>query len=123
MPNKIEEIKRARDGLDVLEDIYRYAELGFDAIPPDDYERMKWYGIFHRPQTPGHFMLRLRLNAGRANAAQLRVIADISDEHGKGFVDLTTRQQVQLRGFTLSAVPEIWRRLEGVGSAPGERER
>ena len=36
MANKIEEIKRAKDGLDVLDDIYRYAELGFEAIDPDD---------------------------------------------------------------------------------------
>jgi ferredoxin-nitrite reductase len=43
------------------------------------------------------------------------VIADLSDEFGKGFCDLTTRQQIQLRWFTLGDVPEIWRRLADVG--------
>src|SRR5262249_19100132 len=31
------------------------------------------------------------------------------------FCDLTTRQQIQLRWFTLGDVPEIWRRLAEVG--------
>src|SRR5439155_26831131 len=48
-------------------------------------------------------------------AAQLRVIADLSDEYGKGFCDLTTRQQIQMRWFTLGDTPELWRRLEEVG--------
>ena len=61
----IEEIKTEKDGLDVLPDIYRYARDGFEAIPPDDLERMKWYGLFHRKQTPGFFMMRLRPRCGR----------------------------------------------------------
>jgi ferredoxin-nitrite reductase len=60
-------------------------------------------------------MLRLRLQAGRTSSRQLRVIADLTDEFGRGFCDLTTRQQIQLRWFTLADVPEIWRRLEEVG--------
>ena len=34
--NKIETIKAARHPLDVLEDIYRYAKLGWEAIPQED---------------------------------------------------------------------------------------
>jgi ferredoxin-nitrite reductase len=60
-------------------------------------------------------MLRIRLNGGQTNARQLRVIAELSDEFGKGFADLTTRQQIQLRWFTLADVEEIWRRLDAVG--------
>ena len=48
-------------------------------------------------------------------AEQFRVIAELSDQCGKGFCDLTTRQQVQMRWFTIGDVPEIWRRLEEVG--------
>jgi ferredoxin-nitrite reductase len=45
----IEHIKARKDGLDVLADIYRYAELGFDAIDPDDLALFRWYGIYtHR---------------------------------------------------------------------------
>src|SRR5207249_3771853 len=53
--------------------------------------------------------------AGKATAEQFRVIADLSDQYGKGFCDLTTRQQIQMRWFTLGDVPDIWRRLEEVG--------
>jgi ferredoxin-nitrite reductase len=80
-----------------------------------DKQRAKWYGLFFRTPTPGHFMLRLRFEAGRTNARQLRTIAELSDEFGKGFCDLTTRQQIQMRWFTLADTPEIWRRLEEVG--------
>jgi ferredoxin-nitrite reductase len=81
----------------------------------DDKARFKWHGLFFRVPTPGNFMLRIRAQAGKITARQLRVIADLSDEYGKGFCDLTTRQQIQMRWFTLGDVPEIWRRLEEVG--------
>ena len=60
-------------------------------------------------------MMRLRFQAGRTNAEQLRVLADLSDQYGKGFADLTTRQQIQLRWFTLADVPDILQRLQAVG--------
>ena len=43
---EIEHIKARKDGLDVLADIYRYAELGFDAIEPDDLALFRWYGVY-----------------------------------------------------------------------------
>ena len=33
------------------------------------------------------------------NAAQIRVLADLTREFGVGYADITTRQQIQLRGF------------------------
>jgi nitrite reductase (NADH) large subunit len=114
--NKVELVKQAKDGLDSLEDIYRLAANdNWAEMTEDDKHRFKWHGLFFRKPTPGNFMLRLRLQAGRTNARQLRVIADLSDEYGKGFCDLTTRQQIQLRWFTLGDVPDIWRRLADVG--------
>ncbi|MCX7701576.1 MAG: (2Fe-2S)-binding protein, partial [Gemmataceae bacterium] len=112
----IEHIKQVKDGLDSEEDIRRHAAAGdWKALTEDDKHRFKWHGLFFRKQTPGHFMLRLRMTNGFANSKQFRVIADLSDEFGKGFVDITTRQQIQLRWFTLADVPEIWRRLAEVG--------
>ena len=114
--NKIELMKEEQGGLEALPDLLRLAE-GNDwrAMTEEDKQRAKWHGLFFRKPTPGHFMMRLRFNAGRASAAQLRVLADLSDEYGKGFCDLTTRQQIQLRWFGLGDVPEIWRRLQAVG--------
>src|SRR5262245_54270452 len=110
--NKIEQLKLAKDGLDALADIERYALLGdAAAITDDDAQRMKWFGLFTRKQTPGHMMMRLRATCGRMNARQWRLLAELSDRFGKGFCDLTTRQQIQMRWFTIGNVLEIWRQL------------
>lgn len=72
--NKIEQIKAEKDGLDVGDDIPRYAKLGFESIEEGDLERLKWWGIFLRRHTPGYFMMRIRIPNGMTNASQLRVI-------------------------------------------------
>ncbi|MBY0527371.1 MAG: FAD-dependent oxidoreductase [Gemmataceae bacterium] len=114
--NKIEVLKDEKDGLDCLPDLLRLAPANnWQEMSENDKQRAKWYGLFYRVPTPGHFMLRLRMEAGRTNARQFRVIADLSDQYGKGFCDLTTRQQIQMRWFTLADIPDIWRRLEEVG--------
>jgi nitrite reductase (NADH) large subunit len=114
--NKIEVMKEEKDGLDCLPDLMpRMPTDNWQELTEDDKQRAKWYGLFFRKPTPGNFMLRLRLEAGKTNARQLNVIADLSDQYGKGFADLTTRQQIQLRWFTLADMPDIWRRLEEVG--------
>ena len=113
--NKIEEYKAEKDGLDILQDIPRYAEEGWEAITDGDKERLKWVGLFLRRQTPGYMMMRIRIPNGMTNSKQLKVIGEIGEEYGKGFVDITTRQQIQLRWYTINQVPEIWRRLEEVG--------
>ncbi len=116
-PNKIETIKAAKDGLDVLPDLLRYAvaRTPVAEIPPDDLDRMKWYGLFHRKQTPGFFMLRLRTPGGRLNGVQLRAVAAIARAFGGDTADITTRQNLQLRGLALPDVPEILDRLAVAG--------
>jgi nitrite reductase (NADH) large subunit len=114
--NKIEVMKQEKDGLDCLPDILRLTpHNNWAEMTEDDKQRAKWHGLFFRKPTPGNFMMRLRLEGGRTNARQFRAIADLSDQHGKGFCDLTTRQQIQMRWFTLADVPEIWSRLSEVG--------
>src|SRR5439155_8458167 len=67
-----------------------------------------------RKPTPGKFMMRIRMPNGFATSAQLSAIADLSRRLGNGAVDITTRQQLELRGYTIESVPEIWRKLRGV---------
>ena len=112
--NKIERIKQERDGLDVEHDIDQFARDGWESIGESDRERLKWLGVFFRRQTPGRFMMRIRMPNGFTNAAQLRAIADLSLECGTGFVDITTRQQLQLRGFAVGDLQHIWDRLRAV---------
>ncbi len=113
--NKIEAYKEEKKGLDVKDDLPRYATEGWETISDGDKERLKWLGVFFRRQTPGHFMMRLRIPNGFSNSAQFRAIAGISSDFGKDFADLTTRQQIQLRWFQIDEVQEIWGRLEAVG--------
>jgi NAD(P)H-nitrite reductase large subunit len=113
-PNRIEKIKQERDGLDVADDLQRFADDGWESISDADRERLKWLGVFFRRQTPGRFMMRVRMPNGITNAAQLRALSELSRECGTGFVDITTRQQIQLRGFAISDVPRIWERLSAV---------
>ena len=113
--NKIEVIKSAKDGLDILNDLPAFSRDGWESIPTDDRDRLKWAGVFFRRQTPGRFMMRVRISNGISNADQFRTLAAISADYGMGFADLTTRQQVQLREFAIEQVPDIWDRLAAVG--------
>ncbi len=113
--NKIEQIKTAKDGLAIGADIPRFAELGWEAIEEEDLERLKWWGVFFRKHTPGHFMMRIRIPNGITNAAQLRAIGSIANAAGRGIADITTRQQMQLRWLTIGDIPAILRQLDEVG--------
>ena len=113
--NKIEAIKTERDGLEVKEMIARYAKTGWESIPEDDVQRLKWYGLFLRNPTPGFFMIRVRIPGGKTGSYQLRALADIAGTHGNGILDLTTRQQVQLRQIRIEDVPAVFAKMEEVG--------
>ncbi len=115
MTNKIEVLKQQKDGLDVLPDLLRYAREGCGAIEPDDFERLKWYGLFHRRATPGYFMLRLRVPNGVLTSEQLAAIGEIANRCGRGQADITTRQNIQLRWIEIEDVPWIFQRLSAAG--------
>lgn len=135
-PNEV--FKAADGGLNVRERIERvYSKQGFAAIPADDLRgRMRWWGLYtqRRPGIPGgktatlapeelddeYFMLRVRSDGGALTAAQLRVVAGVAAEFGRGVADITDRQNIQLHWIAIEDVPEIWRRLELVGLSTAE---
>jgi len=110
--NKIEALKRERDGLDIRDAIAGYARTGWESITDDDVQRLKWYGVFLRQPTPGFFMIRVRIPGGRATSSQLRALAGIASTYGNGMLDLTTRQQIQLRHIRIEHVPVIFGKME-----------
>jgi sulfite reductase beta subunit-like hemoprotein len=117
----IEEVKKVKDGLDVLADIYRYAKLGFKAISPEDEALFRWYGIYtQRPASEGFFMVRLRIPGGDLTPDQLRTIADLSIEHGRGLADITVRQNIQLHWVRVESLPDVLDRLRAVGLSTTE---
>ena len=117
--NKIEVLKSAKDGLDVLPDIQRYAALaaaGRDPqIPAEDFERFKWYGLFHRKPTPGRYMLRMRIPGGVLTSEQMAAIGEIANAVGRGGADITSRMNIQLRWLTIADAPWALQRLAAAG--------
>src|SRR5467141_4669102 len=102
------------DGLRILEHLPQIIERAAEALTPAEKELLKWIGVFFRKPTPGKFMMRIRMPNGFARSEQLRAIAELSRRLGNSVVDITTRQQIELRGFTLDTVPEIFEKLRGV---------
>lgn len=113
--NKIEVIKTECDGLAVVDMIAQYAKSGWESISEADVQRLKWYGLFLRNPTPGFFMIRVRIPGGKTGSYQLRVLADIAGTYGNGVLDLTTRQQIQLRQIRIEDVLAVFARMEEVG--------
>ena len=107
--NPVERIKAEKPGLDILDEIHDLAAAhgGWETIEPGDRERLKWIGTFFRKPTPGRFMMRLRITNGRLTASQLATLAALARRLGSGVMDLTTRQQVELRDIQIRDVPQI----------------
>ncbi len=112
--NKFEKFKAEKDGLDVKDELEQFAQIGWEAMDKNDLEhRLKWVGIFYRPVTPGKFMMRLRIANGILTSRQMRVLAEVVQRYGDdGNADITTRQNLQLRGIRIEDVPDIFRRLK-----------
>jgi ferredoxin-nitrite reductase len=117
MANQFERLKREKDGLAVKEELEAFAQMGWENIPEDDRDhRLKWLGIFFRKRTPGKFMLRLRLPNGILTSGQMRKLAEILRPYGQdGVADITTRQNLQLRGLPIEDMPQVLRQLKEVG--------
>ena len=102
---KNEHVKQAKDGMEVWADVERYAREGFASIQPDDFGLMRWYGIYQQKPNEGHFMWRIRIAGGRLTPKQLRIISGLSRDYGRGFGDVTTRQDIQLHWMTIEDFP------------------
>ncbi len=115
--NKFEKFKAEKDGLAVKDEIELFAQQGWEAMNETDRDhRLKWLGVFFRPVTPGKFMMRMRLPNGVITSEQMRVLGEIVQRYGDdGNADITTRQNLQLRGIRIEDVPDIFRRFDQVG--------
>jgi sulfite reductase (ferredoxin) len=136
--NKNEENKKNDDGLNVRQRIIDvYSKQGFDSIDPADLRgRFRWYGLYtqRKPGIDGgktailepeelddrYFMLRVRIDGGQLDNAQLRAIAEVSSKYARGTADVTDRQNIQLHWITIEDVPAIWEKLESVGLSTTE---
>lgn len=115
--NKFEKFKAEKDGLAIKDELEHFAQIGWEAMDKTDLEhRLKWVGVFYRPVTPGKFMMRLRIPNGILRGEQMRVLGEIVQRYGDdGNADITTRQNLQLRGIRIEDIPDIFQRLKSVG--------
>jgi len=131
--NPNERVKKDDDGLNVRQRIETiYSKRGFSSIDPADLRgRFRWWGLYtqRRPGIDGgrtavlephelddeFFMLRVRIDGGQLDLAQLRAIAEVSTTYARDTADITDRQNIQVHWVRVEDVPAIWQRLEAVG--------
>ncbi len=86
--------------------------------------KLRLAGVYDDRQE-GFFMLRVRVPGGRLTWRQAQVLGELAEEYARKpvpdlegperFVELTTRQDVQLHWVRFEHLPAIWARLEAVG--------
>jgi ferredoxin-nitrite reductase len=125
--SKVEHIKQERHPLEVYDAIKETYSQDVTAINEvaGEVERLKWVGIYPQKQGGDAFMMRIKIPGGVLTPEQTKVIGRIAADFARGpvpnphfgnnFLDLTTRQDVQMHWIKMENVPEIWRRLEEVG--------
>lgn len=106
----LEKIKQ--EGLGV--DFDRIREEGTRALSPEDYYRLKTYGICSQKH-PGYFMLRIRIPGGAVTHTQLRGLADLAETHGRGGGHLTVRQDLELHWVRVEDALDIFETLKAIG--------
>ena len=135
--NDVERWKQEKHPLDVIEDVKEYAAGGLsfaeieDRAGEGEWERLKWAGLYAHGRQEGYFMLRTKVPGGRLTPDQAAVIGEVADEFatappehggaeqnpiwGDAFLDITTRQDIQMHWIEIEDVPEIWARYDAVG--------
>ncbi|PCR91759.1 nitrite/sulfite reductase [Natrinema ejinorense] len=134
--NTVEEHKQEKHPLDVVDDVYDYAdeELSFEEIEDraggGEWERLKWAGMYAQKQE-GYFMIRTKVPGGKLTPEQAEVIGEVTDDlavapeeyggeeqnelWGDAYLDITTRQDIQKHWIRVEDVPEMWDRYDEVG--------
>ncbi|GAB4233799.1 MAG: ferredoxin--nitrite reductase [Acidobacteriota bacterium] len=113
--NSIERLKQERPPLRVLEELPDLIRSGYEEIPEEDIVRLYWYGIAHDKPKVGTFMVRLKVPGGLLQPMQLRSVGRLAERFGRDYVELTTRQGLQLHWVEMRELPAVLEGLEEVG--------
>lgn len=106
--------KLEQNGLDVWDAMLKHAEE--DKFPDKkDTFYFRYHGLFYVAPAQNSFMLRCRMPAGELAAPQLRGLADIADEWGGGYADITTRANIQIREIAPRNIIKVLLRLQELG--------
>jgi len=113
--NSVERLKRDKSPLGMLDELPALIAQGYEQVDEEDIVRLKWWGLYHDKPKIGTFMLRVKIPGGITSPAHLRAIGEISNVHGQGSGELSTRQNVQLHYISLDALPDVFDRMHSVG--------
>jgi precorrin-3B synthase len=75
-------------------------------------------GVLRLTEAADGFLARIRLPGGLVSAAQLRVLARLAGDLGDGYIELTSRGNVQLRGLPPDAAGPLTEALSAAGLLP-----
>ena len=109
-----ERIKREEHPLDSY---YRLTDNALHNTPPDKEEtfRFKWNGLFFLTPVKDAYMARLRIPGGVLKSYQLRELAKTAKELTSGYIQITTRANLQIRLIQPKDAPEFLSRIQGCG--------
>ena len=111
---KEERIKRELHPFEAVEQLLLDAR--WNAKPePESVFRFKWNGLFWLNPVKDGYMCRLRIPGGMVKSYQLRELAAIARELTTGYIQITTRNNFQVRLIEPKDCPEVLRRIQGCG--------
>lgn len=111
---KQERWKHEQHGLDCWDKLISHADA--DKLPDDaDTFRFRYHGLFNVSPAQNAFMLRCRIPAGELTSAQLHGLADIAENWGGGYADITTRANIQIREIAPKNIIHVLTKLQEIG--------
>lgn len=114
--NDQEKWKRAEHPFDAYPRLKAQAEA--DVYPkPEDNFRWRYYGLFYVAPAQNSYMARLRIPNGIVTHTQFAGVADLADAHGGGFIDFTTRANIQIRDIPAHAAVKLVEGVQDIGLA------
>ncbi|MDM5270607.1 ferredoxin--nitrite reductase [Sulfurovum sp. zt1-1] len=112
--NKIEKIKELKTPMSIYNRLNSISSSGLEYLKEEDSSFfLKCFGAFLKKD--GKFMLRVRIPAGQLNIEQATKIGELSKVYGEDYIDITTRQQIELRYIKLENLYTVIKELEEVG--------
>src|SRR5207249_1932087 len=109
-----ERVKRELHPLDAYQQLLDNAATN-KAPDKEDTFRFKWNGLFYLSPNKEAFMARLRIPGGQLRTFQLRELAHIAKELTTGYVQITTRANLQMRLIQPKDAPAIIQRIQHIG--------
>ncbi|MEH2275239.1 MAG: precorrin-3B synthase [Nostoc sp.] len=76
-------------------------------------------GLFYPTPAEDGILSRIRIPGGIITSQQCRAIADIAEQHGGGYVDVTNRANLQIREIRTGISPEVMKLLQDMGLGSG----